>query len=69
MAVAWSDFSGAVPLAGAAAVGNAEILAGIVVNQILEPGRPCIYNLGLAHVMDMRTALAEGGATREASHG
>ena len=53
--------SGPVTLAGAAAVGNAEILAGIIVNQILEPGRPCIYNLGLAHVLDMRTATAVTG--------
>lgn len=53
--------SGPVTLAGAAAVGNAEILAGLVVNQVLEPGRPCIYNLGLAHVFDMRTAIAVTG--------
>lgn len=54
--------SGPVTLAGSAAVGNAEILAGLVINQILEPGRPCIYNLGLAHVFDMRTAIAVTGA-------
>lgn len=53
--------SGPVTLAGSAAVGNAEILAGLVVNQVLEPGRPCIYNLGLAHVFDMKTALAVTG--------
>jgi trimethylamine--corrinoid protein Co-methyltransferase len=53
--------SGPVTLAGSAAVGNAEILAGLVVNQLLEPGRPCIYNLGLAHVFDMKTALAVTG--------
>jgi trimethylamine--corrinoid protein Co-methyltransferase len=58
--------SGPVTLAGAAAVGNAEILAGLVVNQLLEPGRPCIYNLGLAHVMDMRTALAVTGGPENA---
>ena len=54
--------SGPVTLAGTAAVGNAEILAGLVVNQVLEPGRPCIYNLGLAHVFDMRKAVAVTGA-------
>ncbi len=54
--------SGPVTLAGSAAVGNAEILAGLVINQILEPGRPCIYNLGLAHIFDMRTAIAVTGA-------
>ena len=58
--------SGPVTLAGTAAVGNAEILAGIVVNQLLEPGRPCIYNLGLAHVFDMRTAIAVTGAPENA---
>ncbi len=58
--------SGPVTLAGSAAVGNAEILAGIVVNQVLEPGRPCIYNLGLAHVMDMRSALAVTGGPENA---
>ena len=54
--------SGPTTLAGAAAVGNAEILAGLVVNQVLEPGRPCVYNLGLAHIFDMRTAIAVTGA-------
>jgi len=58
--------TGPVTLAGAAAVGNAEILAGVVVNQLLEPGRPCIYNLGLAHVMDMRAALAVTGGPENA---
>jgi trimethylamine--corrinoid protein Co-methyltransferase len=42
-------------------VGTAEILAGIVVNQILEPGRPCLFNLGFSHVMDMRKAFAVTG--------
>jgi trimethylamine---corrinoid protein Co-methyltransferase len=58
--------SAPITLAGAAAVGNAEILAGIVVNQLLEPGRPCIYNLGLAHIFDMRTAIAVTGAPENA---
>jgi trimethylamine---corrinoid protein Co-methyltransferase len=51
-----------VTLAGAVTVGNAEILGGIVVNQVLEPGRPCIHNLGFAHIMDMRTGTAVTGA-------
>lgn len=50
-----------VTLAGAVTVGNAEILAGIVLNQVLEPGRPCIHNLGFAHIMDMRTGTAVTG--------
>ena len=53
--------SAPVTLAGAAAVGTAEILAGIVVNQLLEPGRPCLFNLGFAHVMDMRQGFAVTG--------
>ena len=58
--------SGPVTLAGSAAVGNAEILAGIVANQVLEPGRPCIYNLGLAHTLDMRTGIAVTGGPENA---
>jgi trimethylamine---corrinoid protein Co-methyltransferase len=58
--------SGPVTVAGSAAVGNAEILAGIVINQLLEPGRPCIYNLGLAHTFDMRTAIAVTGGPENA---
>ncbi len=53
--------SGPVTLAGSCAVGTAEILAGIVVNQLLEPGRPLIFNLGLAHTFDMRTSIAVTG--------
>jgi len=53
--------SAPVTLAGTAAVGTAEILAGIVINQLLEPGRPCLFNLGFAHVMDMRTGFAVTG--------
>ncbi len=58
--------SAPITLAATAAVGNAEILAGIVINQLLEPGRPCIYNLGLAHIFDMRTAIAVTGAPENA---
>ncbi len=58
--------SAPVTLAGTAAVGNAEILAGIVVNQILEPGRPCIYNFGLAHTFDMKTGIAVTGGPENA---
>jgi len=58
--------SGPVTLAGSAAVGSAEILAGIIINQLLEPGRPCIYNLGLAHIFDMRSAMVVTGAPENA---
>jgi len=53
--------TGPVTLAGNIVIGNAEIMAGIVVNQVLEPGRPVIYNLGLAHVFDMKHATAITG--------
>lgn len=53
--------SAPVTLAGSASVGTAEILAGIVINQILEPGRPCVFNFGLAHTFDMRTGIAVTG--------
>ena len=58
--------TGPVTIAGAAAVGNAEILAGIVINQVLEPGRPVVHNLGLAHVFDMRYATAVTGGPENA---
>jgi trimethylamine--corrinoid protein Co-methyltransferase len=49
-------------LAGSIAQSNAEILSGIIINQLLEPGRPCVYNLGFAHVLDMRTTLGLSGS-------
>ena len=58
--------SSPVTLAGAAAVGTAEILSGIVMNQVLEPGRPCVFNFGLAHTFDMRTAIAVTGGPENA---
>ncbi len=53
--------TGPVTLAGTAVVGTAEILSGILINQVLEPGRPCFFNLGFAHVMDMRFGFAVTG--------
>ena len=58
--------SAPVTLAGTAAVGTAEILSGIVVNQMLEPGRPCFFNLGFSHVMDMRKGFAVTGGPENA---
>jgi trimethylamine--corrinoid protein Co-methyltransferase len=51
-----------VTLAGTLVLANAEALSGIVINQVLEPGRPVVYNLGFSHVMDMRTAEPTTGA-------
>jgi trimethylamine--corrinoid protein Co-methyltransferase len=50
-----------VTLAGAVALANAEILAGVVLTQILEPGRPVVHNLGFAHVTDMRSGICLSG--------
>lgn len=55
-----------VTLAGALTVGDADVLSGLVINQILEPGRPCIYNIGFAHVLDMGASIALTGAPENA---
>ncbi len=51
-----------VTLAGSIAQANAETLSGIAIAQVLEPRRPCFYNGGFAHTLDMRTAVALGGS-------
>jgi trimethylamine--corrinoid protein Co-methyltransferase len=43
-------------LAGTIAQANAEVLAGIVVNQIFCKGRPCAYSIGFTHTLDCKTA-------------
>jgi len=55
-----------VTLAGALVVGEADVLSGLVINQLLEPGRPCIFNIGFAHVMDMSSGLALTGSPENA---
>jgi trimethylamine--corrinoid protein Co-methyltransferase len=55
-----------VTLAGTLAVANAEVLAGIAINQLLEEGRPCFYNLGFGRVFDMRTAIGLAGSAEVA---
>jgi len=55
-----------VTLAGCVALANAGIISGIVINQVIEPGRPCIYNAGFAHVFDMRTMQVLSGAPENA---
>jgi len=49
-------------LAGELVVGNAEALSGVVICQLLEPGRPLVFNMGFAHVMDMQTMIMRTGA-------
>ena len=48
-------------LAGELVLANAEALSGMVICQALEPGRPLVFNLGFAHVMDMQTAVMRTG--------
>ena len=50
-----------VTLAGELVLGNAEALSGVVIVQMLEPGRPVVFNMGFAHVMDMQTAVMRTG--------
>lgn len=51
-----------VTLAGSLAQAHAETLSGIAIAQALEPGRPCLYNAGFAHTLDMKSAVALGGS-------
>lgn len=55
-----------VSLAGTLVLANAEVLSGIVIAQILEGGRPCIYNVGFSHVLDMQNLVAWTGSPETA---
>lgn len=55
-----------VTLAGSLAMADAEVISGIIINQIIEPGRPCIYNSGFAHVFDMMTTMVLTGSPENA---
>jgi trimethylamine---corrinoid protein Co-methyltransferase len=55
-----------VTLAGCLVLANADALSGVVVAQLLERGRPVIFNLGFAHVLDMSTGVALTGAPENA---
>ena len=55
-----------VTLAGCLVIGDADVLSGLVINQLLEPGRPCFYNVGFAHVIDMASAIALTGSPENA---
>jgi trimethylamine---corrinoid protein Co-methyltransferase len=46
-----------VTLAGSLAMADAEVISGLIILQVLEPGRPVIYNAGFAHILDMLTTL------------
>ncbi len=49
-------------LAGELVLGNAEALSGVVICQTLEPGRPLVFNMGFAHIMDMQTTVMRTGS-------
>jgi trimethylamine--corrinoid protein Co-methyltransferase len=53
--------SGPVTVAGALIVGNAEVLTGIVLTQLISPGTPVIYG-GTGSAGDMRTANVTNGS-------
>jgi len=55
-----------VTLAGCLVIGDADTLSGLVINQLIEEHRPCIYNIGFAHVMDMASAIALTGSPENA---
>ncbi len=51
-----------VTVAGTLVLAHAQALSGVVINQVLEPGRPCLYSIGFSHVMDMKTGEPTTGA-------
>ena len=50
-----------ITLAGALALGNAEVLSGLVIHQLKHAGAPFVYGCGVHH-MDMRTTISVYGA-------
>jgi len=56
--------TGPATLAGTLAQENAEILAGVVVTQLLVPGTPVTYG-GIPHVMDPRTIICSFGSPEQ----
>lgn len=50
-----------VTLAGAVAVGNAEMLSGLVMHQLTNPGAPFLYGHGVHH-LDMKEMISVYGA-------
>ena len=59
--------SGTAPitLAGTLALANAELLAGVVITQLLRAGTPVLYG-GIPHILDPRTSLCSFGAPEQA---
>lgn len=57
--------TGPATLAGTLVQENAEILAGLVISQVLRPGTPVMYG-GIPHIMDPRTTLISFGSPEQA---
>lgn len=57
-----SGVTAPVTLAGSLVLGNAEALSGLTIAQLLEPGRPVVFNLGFSHTFDMKAAETLTGA-------
>lgn len=51
-----------ITIAGTLVLANAEVLSGLIINQVLEPGRPCYYNLGFGRILDLRTLTGLTGS-------
>jgi trimethylamine--corrinoid protein Co-methyltransferase len=63
--MAMASGTGPATLAGTLALENAEILAGLVVTQLLAPGTPITYG-GIPHIMDPRTSICSFGSPEQA---
>ena len=62
--MAMASGTGPATLAGTLAQENAEILAGVVVAQLLAPGTPVTYG-GIPHIMDPRTSICSFGSPEQ----
>jgi trimethylamine--corrinoid protein Co-methyltransferase len=63
--MALASGTGPATLAGTLAQENAEILAGVVVTQLLGPGTPMKYG-GIPHILDPRTSICSFGSPEQA---
>ncbi|MEM2890753.1 MAG: trimethylamine methyltransferase family protein [Candidatus Hadarchaeum sp.] len=58
--------TGPITMAGSLAVANADVLSGITLIELIKPGIPVAYSIGLSHVMDMKKAEALCGCPERA---
>jgi len=56
--------TGPATLAGTLALENAEILAGVVIAEVLKPGTPILYG-GIPHILDQRTGSISFGSPEQ----